>query len=73
MKPRVAMRLHDSDDMAWRRGAGGAQDGGDLDRMMAVIVENGGAVPFAGAGEAALDAAEARERLRGSVSALMPS
>ena len=50
--------------MTWalRRRAGGAQNGGDFDRMMAVIVENGGAIPIAGAGEAALDAAEPRER-----------
>ena len=39
------------------------QHGGDLDRMVAVIVDDGDAVPFAGAGEAALDAAEAGERL----------
>ena len=33
---------------------------GDLDGVVPVIVDNGDAVPLAGPGEAALDAAEAR-------------
>ena len=35
----------------------------DLDRMVAVVVDDGDAVPFAGAREAPLHAAEARKRL----------
>ena len=54
----VAMRLHDRDHLALGRGARGAQHRGDLDGMVAVIVEDRDAVPFAGAGEAPLDAAE---------------
>ena len=60
---RVAVRLHHGDDLPVRRGAGGLQHRGDLDRMVAVIVEDRDAVPLARAGEAALHAAEARERL----------
>ena len=62
MEPRVAMRLHDGDHLPFCRGARGAQHGGDLDRMVAVIVEDAHAVPFARRREAPLDAAEARER-----------
>ena len=43
--------------------ARGPQHRGDLDRVMAVIVDHGDAVPFAGPGEAPLDAAETRDRL----------
>ena len=60
---RVAVRLHDGDDLARGGGARGAQHGGDLDRMMAVIVDDGDAVDLAGLGEAPLDAAEAGQRL----------
>jgi len=44
-------------------GARGLEYGRDLHRMMAVVVDDGDAVPFAGAGEAPLDAAEARQSL----------
>src|SRR5579871_687940 len=62
-EPRVAVRLHDGDDMTLGGGARGLQGGCNLDRMMAVIVEDRDAVPFAGARKAALHAAEASERL----------
>ena len=58
------MRLHDGDHPA-RAAIGlarGAQDGGDLDRVMAVIVDHRDAVRLAGLGEAPLDAGEAAER-----------
>ena len=61
-QPRVAMRLHDGDHLAAACGARGAQDGGDLHRMVAVIVDHRDAVRLAGLGEAALHAAEAAER-----------
>ena len=57
------MRLHHRDHLALGRLARGLEHGGDLDRMVAVIVDDRGAVPFAGAGEAPLDAAETRQRL----------
>ena len=57
------MRLHHGDDLVRGRGAGRAQHRGDFDRVMAVIVENDRALPLAGAGEATLDAAEARQPL----------
>jgi hypothetical protein len=44
----------------------------DLDRMVAVVVEDGDAVPVAGVGEAPLDAARSR-RARRIASAGMPS
>ena len=43
---RVAMRLHDGDDRAGEGLARRLQHGGDLDRMVAVIVDDGGAVPL---------------------------
>ena len=39
-----------------------AQHRGDLDRMVGVIVVDGDALPFAGAGEAPFDAGEGGER-----------
>ena len=51
------MRLDDGDHPAGRRGAGGLQHGGDLHRMVAVVVDHADAVALAGRGEAALDAA----------------
>ena len=48
----IAVRLHDRDHLAGRRAARGVQDRADLDRMMAVVVEDRDAVPFPGAGEA---------------------
>jgi hypothetical protein len=74
LQPRVAMRLHHGDDLPPGGGARGAQHGGDLDRMMAVIVEDGRAVPVAGAGEAPFDAAESRPApCRITSSGFMPS
>ena len=63
LQPRVAVRLHHGDDLALGRFARRLQHRRDLDRMMAVVVDDGDAVPFAGAGEAPLDAAESRQRL----------
>src|SRR5260370_28012708 len=57
-EPREAVRLHHGDDAAMSGFARGSQYGGDLDRMVRVIVDDGDAVPIAGAGEAAVDAAE---------------
>ena len=42
---RVAMRLDDGDDAPLGAGAGGLQHGGDLGRMMAVVVDRS-AMPF---------------------------
>ena len=58
LQPRVAMRLHHRDHPAVGGLARRPQHRRDLDRMMAVIVDDGDAVPFAGAGEAPLHAAE---------------
>ena len=63
LKPGVAVGLHDGDDPAVGRGAGRAQHRLDLHRVVAVIVEDRRAVPLARAGEAALDAAKARQSL----------
>ena len=63
----IAMRLHHGDDPAAGGFARRLQHGGDLDRVMAVIVDDGDAVPFAGLGEAALHPAEAGERLADGV------
>jgi hypothetical protein len=57
----VAVRLDDGDHAALRALARGGEDGGDLDRMMAVIVDDGDAVDLADLGEAALDAVELGE------------
>ena len=56
------MRLDHGDDAAARAGAGRFQHGGDLHRMMAVVVVDRDAVPGAGELEAALHAGEARHR-----------
>ncbi len=63
MQAGMAMRLHDGDDLAFGGGAGGLEHGGDLHRVMAVIVEDGGAVPCPRAGEASLDATETGQRV----------
>ena len=63
LQPREAMRLHHGDDLAIGRFARRPQHGRDLDRVMAVVVDDGDAVPFAGLGEAPLDATEACQRL----------
>ena len=60
---RETMRLGDRDDAARRGVARGLEHRLDLDRMVAVVVEDIDAVPRAGAGEAALDAAEGGKAL----------
>src|SRR5262249_44230270 len=57
-QPSVAVRLHHGDHLALARLARGAKHGGDLDRMMAVVVDDRHAIPLAGAGEATPHAAE---------------
>ena len=63
-EPRIAMRLHDGDDLALVALGllPGLERRGDLDRMMAIIVDDGDAAHLAGAGEAALDALELAHR-----------
>ena len=63
LQPGEAVRLHHGDDLAVGRFTRRFKDGRDLDGVVAVIVDHGDAVPFAGPGEAPLDAAEARDRL----------
>ena len=63
LQPGEAMRLHHGDDLAIGGFPRRPQHGRDFDRVMAVIVDDGDAVPFAGLGEAPLDAAEAGDRL----------
>ena len=46
METRIAMRLHDGDDSGLGGRARGTQNSGDFDRMVAIIVENGCAVPI---------------------------
>ena len=58
----VAVRLHDGDDLAGNDRARRLQHRRDLDRMVAVIVDHGHAVPLAGLGEAALDPLEIAQR-----------
>ena len=62
LQARVTVRLHDRDHLASGRGARRPQHGGDLDGVMAVIVEDLGALPLARARKAALDAAERADR-----------
>ena len=57
------MRLHHGDHLALARFARGAQHCRDLDRMVAVIVDDRHPVPLAGAGEAPPHAAEILQRL----------
>ena len=57
------MRLHDGDDGARIGLARRLQRGRDLEGIVRVIVDDGGAVPLAHAREAALDAAEATQAL----------
>ena len=52
------MRLHDGDHAPADDRPRRLQHRGDLDRMVAVIIDDRDAVPFAGLGEAAADAAE---------------
>ena len=62
VETRVAVRLHDGDDVARCRIARGAQYGGDFDRVMRVIVDDGDAARFADFGEAAFHAFELTKR-----------
>ena len=59
----VAMRLHHRHDRAAIGLARGLDGGGDLEGIVGVIVDDGGAVHFAHLGEAAADAAEFGQRL----------
>ena len=61
-RARVAMRLEDDDDAAVEAGAGRGDDGGNLGRVMAVVVDDHHAARFAAQLEAALGAAEILER-----------
>src|SRR6516164_9965688 len=61
-QPGIAVRLHHGDHLALRRLARRAQHGGDLDRMVTVVVDNRHAIPLAGAGEATPHAAEIPKR-----------
>jgi hypothetical protein len=56
------VRLHHGDDLALARLARGSEHGRDLDRVMTVIIDDGNAVPCAGAGETPPHAAETGER-----------
>ena len=56
------MRLHDPNDAAPCRFAGAAQNGGNLDRMVRVIVKNIDIAHFADMRKAPLDAAKAGQR-----------
>ncbi len=49
VQPRVAVRLHHRDHLTLDAFAGRAQDRGDLDRMMRIVVDDRCAVPFADA------------------------
>src|SRR5262249_44929586 len=62
-QPREAVRLNDGDDASLARLARGIEHSGDLDRMMAVIIDDADLVPGPGLGEAPLDTAEILERL----------
>src|SRR5260370_41585867 len=54
VQPGVAMRLHHGDDLAVGGYPRGLQHRRDLDRMLAVIVDDWDTGPFAGFGEATL-------------------
>src|SRR5215208_7067989 len=62
-QPRVAVRLHHRDHLPVGRFPRRPQHGGNLHRMVAVIIDNRHAVPLAGAGEAPAHATEAHQRL----------
>src|SRR5580704_9940626 len=63
LQPREPMRLHHGDDFALAGFPRRPQHRRDFHGMMAVIVDDGDAVPFAGAGKTPPHAAEAGERL----------
>ena len=58
VQPRVAMRLHHGHDIARAGLTRGLQHGGDLDRVVAIVVHDAHPIHDAGGGETALDAAE---------------
>ena len=57
------MRLHDRYHLSLCRGARRFQHCADLDRVVAIIVEDDRTIPLAGPREATLHAAEPRKRL----------
>src|SRR3974390_2021223 len=57
------MWLHHRDDLSIGGLARRSEHRRDLDRMMAIVVDDCDAVPLAGPGETPLDAAEYRDRL----------
>ena len=57
-QPGVAMRLDHRDHPALRRFARGGQNGADFDRVMRIIIDDGGSRHFTDAGKAAADPAE---------------
>ena len=61
------MRLVRGDHLALGGSARRPQHRRDLDRMVAVVVDDHDAVPLAGLGEAAAHAAKARERAQADV------
>src|SRR6267142_4911803 len=63
LQPGEAMRLHHGNDLAVSGFTRRFKNGSYLDRVMAVIVDHGDAVPFAGSGKAPLDAAKTSHRL----------
>ena len=56
------MRLHHGDHLAFGHFPRGFQHRGDFHRVVAVVVDDDGAIPFADAREAPLDAAELGQR-----------
>ena len=69
LQPRIAVRLHHGDEPAGGRRSRRTQHGGDLHRVVAVIVVDVDAVPGAGPGETPLHPAEAQKPLAHLVSA----
>src|SRR3984957_2984669 len=67
LQPGEAMRLYHGDDLAARGFSRRPQHGGNLDRVMAIVIDNSDTVPLAGFGEAPLDAAKAGDRLANGV------
>src|SRR5690606_10126943 len=63
VEARVAVRLHHGDHAALGHRAGGAQDRGDLDGVVAIVVDDPHAVRHADGGEATLHAAEPGQAL----------
>jgi len=63
LQPGETMRLHHGDDLAIGGFPRRSQHRRYLDRMMAIVIDNSDAVPFAGFGEAPPHPAEIRQRL----------